>query len=156
MRAQTDPTPVASPIGHVGLNVTDVARSMDFYRAVFGFDLLAEGTDDGRRYAFLGRADTVTLTLWQQSDGAFQTAQPGLHHIAFSVPTLADVEAAQDRLRQLDVALIYDDILAHQPGATSGGIFFTDPDGIRVEICTSEGLEAHPAREDGAPSCGFF
>ncbi|OBF33660.1 glyoxalase [Mycobacterium sp. ACS1612] len=156
MGTQAGPTPVAPLIGHVGLNVTSLTRSLNFYRAVCGFDLLAEGTDDGRRYAFLGHGDTITLTLWQQSDGVFQTAQPGLHHIAFSVPTLEDVEAVQDRLRRLDVPLIYDDIIAHQPGATSGGIFFTDPDGIRVEICTSDRLEAHPAREDGAPSCGFF
>jgi lactoylglutathione lyase len=156
MRAQAESTPVASLIGHVGLNVTNLVRSVDFYRAVFGFDLLAEGTVDGRRYAFVGHGETITLTLWQQSDGVFQTAQPGLHHVAFTVPAVQDLEAALDRLRQLDVPLIYDDIIAHRPGAASGGIFFTDPDGIRVEICTSEGLETHPARDDGTPSCGFF
>ena len=41
--------------GHVGLNVTDLNRSIDFYRAVLGLQLTHEGTDPERRYAMLGR-----------------------------------------------------------------------------------------------------
>lgn len=150
-------TPVATAVtGHVGLNVTDVARSIDFYREVFGFELIAESTENGRRYAFLGRDEQLVLTLWQQSRDRFAADRPGLHHLAFNVPTLGDVQDAVTRLQELGVALIYDKVLAHMPGLTSGGIFFSDPDGIRIEICTAEGLDSHPALEDGTPSCGFF
>lgn len=41
--------------GHVGVNVTDLERSLAFYQAVFGFDVMAEGKEAGRRWAFLGR-----------------------------------------------------------------------------------------------------
>ncbi|CAM5442132.1 hypothetical protein SAVIM338S_02651 [Streptomyces avidinii] len=47
-------------------------------------------------------------------------------------------------------------IVAHGEGARSGGIFFHDPDGTRLEIFSptvDEGLEA-PV--EGAPTCGFF
>lgn len=153
----TDTSPLTVAVtGHVGLNVTDVARSIEFYRGVFGFDLLGHNTEPGREYAFLGRDGELVLTLWQQSTDEFATARPGLHHLAFNVPTLADVEAALSFLRGRDVPLIYDEILAHMPGMSSGGIFFTDPDGIRIEICTAAGADAHPSRDDGTPSCGFF
>jgi hypothetical protein len=40
---QPSPGPVtAAATGHVGLNVTDVTRSIHFYQQVFGFDLLGE------------------------------------------------------------------------------------------------------------------
>jgi len=149
--------PVATALtGHVGLNVTDLDRSITFYCNIFGFDVLGHSSAEGRLYAFLGRADQLVLTLWQQARDQFATDRPGLHHLAFNVPTLADVESAMDHLKQLDVPLIYDSVLAHGPGASSGGIFFEDPDRIRIEICTAEGLESHPSLEPDTPSCGFF
>lgn len=41
--------------GHIGLNVTDLDRSTAFYRSVLGLELVKEGTDPERRFAFLGR-----------------------------------------------------------------------------------------------------
>ncbi len=142
--------------GHVGLNVTDLARSIAFYRSVFGFDLLAENSDADKRFAFLGRDGNLVLTLWQQSGGRFDAARPGLHHLAFNVPTLADVESAVTRLGELGVPLIYDEIVPHGPGFDSGGIFFADPDGTRIEVCTLAGVGELAPLAHGAPSCGFF
>jgi lactoylglutathione lyase len=153
----TERRPVTMAVtGHVGLNVTDLNRSIEFYRSVFGFDVIAHSTGEGREYAFLGRVDQLVLTLWQQSSDHFASDRPGLHHLAFNVPSLRDVESAMVRLKELDVPLIYDTVVAHLPGASSGGVFFEDPDGIRIEICTAEGLESHPSLEPGEPSCGFF
>lgn len=155
--ASDETAPVlAAGTGHVGLNVTDLARSIGFYQAVFGFALLAENTEPERRFAFLGRDGRLVLTLWQQAGGAFDTARAGLHHLAFDVPSLTDVQAAASRLAALGVPLIYDEILPHAPGSSSGGIFFADPDGTRIEICTLTGLQDLPALTHGAPSCGFF
>jgi lactoylglutathione lyase len=155
LRPSTTPV-TAATTGHVGLNVGDVSRSIDFYCGVFGFEVLGQSTEPDRRHAFLGRDGQLVLTLWQQCSGRFGSDQPGLHHLAFDVPTLADVQAAVARLGELGVPMLYDRVLAHMPGMASGGIFFTDPDGIRIEICTGSGLESLPTLEHGAPSCGFF
>src|SRR3954471_1650036 len=137
--------------GHVGLNVTELDRSIDFYAAVFGFDV--QGRGEG--YAFLGDGERLVLTLWQQSAGAFPTGQPGLHHLSFEVDDLEAVTAAEARVREIGSRLYHDGVVPHAEGARSGGIFFEDPDGIRLEIFTGAGVHG-TAPSGAAPTCGFF
>ena len=47
-------------------------------------------------------------------------------------------------------------MVAHREGGASGGIFFHDPDGTRLEISVPTGAETAPAPSSDAPTCGFF
>ena len=152
----TSPAITALRTGHVGLNVTDLERSLPFYVRVFGFEVQAEGKEPGRRWAFLGRDGRLVLTLWQQSDSAFPESSAGLHHLSFQVDSIEEVRAAEAVLRELDAEFRYDGIVPHAEGMSSGGIFFTDPDGIRLEIYAPSGAEAAHAPSGSAPTCGFF
>lgn len=38
----------------------------------------------------------------------------------------------------------------------SGGLFFEDPDGIRLEIFAPRGVAGAPAPHADGPTCGFF
>jgi lactoylglutathione lyase len=139
--------------GHVGLNVSDLDRSIDFYVKVFGWSEKGRGDT----YAFLGDDDRLVLTLWQQSSGAFASDRPGLHHLSFQVDSIEAVEAAESRVREAGLRLYHDGIVPHREGASSGGIFFEDPDGIRLEIFAGAGAESHNEAPSGAaPTCGFF
>lgn len=142
--------------GHVGINVTDLDRAVRFYERVFGFTLGGRSDEDARRFAFLKSGDTLVLTLWQQSEGRFDATRPGLHHLSFRVPTLSDVRTAEARVREAGGRFLYEGAVPHGEGASSGGIFFEDPDGTRLEIFTSDGLQQGHAPTAGAPSCGFF
>ncbi|MER6982997.1 VOC family protein [Streptomyces carpinensis] len=143
--------------GHVGLNVTDLDRSLAFYRDVLGFTLLAEGKEEGRRYAFLGDGgDQPVLTLWQQAEGAYDAGRPGLHHLAFAAESVERVREYESALRAHGADFRHEGVVAHREGAASGGIFFHDPDGIRLEISVAEGAEGAPAPHESAPTCGFF
>ncbi|MBV6701768.1 VOC family protein [Kitasatospora aureofaciens] len=144
--------------GHVGLNVTDLDRSIDFYRAVLGVQVVHEGTDPERRYALMGRDGRLVVTLWQQSAGTFATATPGLHHLSFEVESLDEVRATEHLLRELGAGFAYDGVVPHGEGSASGGLFFTDPDGIRLEIYTRTGVAetGATAPTSDAPTCGFF
>ena len=142
--------------GHVGLNVTDLDRSLPFYQRVFGLDVQAEGKEADRRWAFLGRDGQLLLTLWQQSDSPFGTRSAGLHHLAFQVETIDEVKSAEQVLRELGAELVHDGVVPHREGGSSGGIFFTDPDGTRLEIYAPTGADTAPAPSGPAPTCGFF
>jgi lactoylglutathione lyase len=142
--------------GHIALNVTDLARSTAFYRTVFAFDLVAERTDGDRRFAFLGQGGALVLTLWEQSAGTFATDRPGLHHLSFEVADIDAVRRAEAVLREMGVAFAHDGIVPHGEGDSSGGVFFTDPDGVRLEIYAPTGADVAPAPTPGAPTCGFF
>lgn len=146
----------ATTPGHVGLNVTDLARSVDFYRRALGFEQLGISTEGQHRYAFLGSEGTLRLTLWEQSDGRFSTRTPGLHHLSFQVDDIAAVRAVETVLKELGAPFAYDGVVAHGEGAASGGIFFSDPDGIRLEVFAPNGAQAEPAPNGSAPTCGFF
>ncbi|MBF6335839.1 VOC family protein [Nocardia abscessus] len=152
-------TAVAAPqlaTGHIGLNVSDLDRSVDFYRRALGFEQLAASTDAQRRWAFLGADGKLVVTLWEQSDGTFSAETPGLHHLSFQVDNIDQVRAVERVLRELSVAFAHDGVVAHGEGVASGGIFFTDPDGIRLEVYAPSGAEAAPAPSGAAPTCGFF
>ncbi|MEV4673192.1 VOC family protein [Actinomadura sp. NPDC049382] len=142
--------------GHVGLNVNDLDRSLPFYLRVFGFEVQAESKDPSRRWAFLGRDGRLVLTLWEQSDTTFATRSAGLHHLSFQVETIDEVKAAERVLRDLGAELVHDGVVPHGEGVSSGGIFFTDPDGTRLEIYAPTGADTAPAPSGAAPTCGFF
>lgn len=141
--------------GHVALNVTDLNRSIEFYEALFDFDVLAR-SDDDRAWALLGNEGVLSIALWQQSDGQFATGLPGLHHLSFEVSSVDAVREAERTLKRLGVEFAYDGIVAHGEGAPSGGVFFNDPDGVRLEIYAPSGVDDHAAPVKGAPTCGFF
>ncbi len=143
-------------MGHVGLNVVDLERSKAFYMDLFGFDVAAEGTDDDRRWVFLASRGQLLLTLWQQSSGQFAPGMPGLHHLSFQVETIEELRTAEARLQALDARFLYDGVVLHAEGAASGGIFFTDPDGTRLEIYVPTVDVAALAPSGEAPTCGFF
>ncbi|NOP98423.1 MULTISPECIES: VOC family protein [Mycolicibacterium] len=142
--------------GHVGINVTDLDRSVTFYRDALGFEPLAVNSEGEHRYAFLGTGGTLRLTLWQQSDGRFSTETPGLHHLSFEAASIEEVRTVEAALKALGTEFAHDGVVAHGEGTASGGIFFTDPDGTRLEVYAPTGAQNAPAPTGAAPTCGFF
>lgn len=141
--------------GHIGLNVNDLERSKEFYQEVFGFELKGESTDEERKFAMLANNGKLVLTLWQQSSAEFSKQTAGLHHLSFQAKSVGQIKSIEAKLREKGAKLIYDGIVLHSEGAKSGGIFFEDPDGIRLEIFTAEGLDEFSALESKT-GCGFF
>ena len=152
----TDTNSAAFQTGHIGLNVSDLDRSMTFYQKVFGFETMNISREPGRAFAFLGLGGQLLVTLWQQSEGAHPKNLPGLRHLSFQVATIEDVKQAEARLRETGADIVHSGIVPHSEGAVSGGVFFLDPDGLRLEIYAPAGADAQPAPYGAAPTRGFF
>ncbi|WP_066897717.1 VOC family protein [Mycolicibacterium houstonense] len=152
----TETTTPQLATGHVGINVTDLDRSVAFYRNALGFEPLAIDNDGEHRYAFLGIGGALRLTLWQQSNGRFSTETPGLHHLSFEAASIDEVRTVEAALKALGTEFAHDGVVAHGEGTASGGIFFTDPDGTRLEVYAPTGAQTAPAPNGAAPTCGFF
>ena len=146
----------APAVGHVGLNVRDLVRSRTFYADLLGLSVIAESQAEGRRFALLGRGADVVVTLWQQADAAFGARGAGLHHLSFGVASLDEVREVERRARHLGATFLYEGVVPHAEGLDSGGVFFSDPDGIRLEVFAGSGAGAFAAPHADGPSCGLF
>ena len=116
-------------IGHVHLHVSDLKRSIAFYRDLLGFDLHAELPD----LAFLsagGYHHHIGLNTWG-TKGAEQDGKrrPGLYHFALNYPTKAEFAAAVRNLVQAGHPI--DGASDHQ---THLAIYLSDPDGNGIEL----------------------
>ena len=104
-----------SKMGHAVLNVTDLERSLRFYRDVLGLHEVARRDFDGLQWVFLS---------------AGVEASPGLHHLAFnidgSLPELADTNSS---LQAADV-----DVHATLDFRVSQALFISDPDDNLIEL----------------------
>ncbi len=113
------------------LYVDDVQRSIEFYRAVLGFDVI----ESNERIAALRVADRQVLLLCRK--GASADATSGAHdgdgrlHLAFAVPT-ADLDAWEARLQERAVPI--EEKRSSEYGGRS--LYFRDPDQHLIEFAT--------------------
>ena len=140
-------------ISHYCLIVSDLERSIEFYRHVMGMRLRSRVTrTEDISFAIARPGSTMHNAILYFADsphpaleliryepaGAkvdLQIPNPGTSHIAFEV---ADIHAAVTALRAHDVAFVSPPVhLEPNPvtGARGGTIaYFTDPDGISLEL----------------------
>jgi len=130
------------PIDHLDRVVTDLARSLAFYKALLeplGYVRQSEiAGERGERVVYLGRAhENGSVSLRQaQSDARplpYDRYAVGLHHLAFAAGSRATVDERAAWLREQGVTIEsgpreYD----YSPGYYA--VFFYDPDGIKLEL----------------------
>lgn len=125
------PPVTLSRLNHAVLFVRNVERSVAFYQSVFGFEVI--GREGGGRMAFLraaGGANHHDLGLFEVGADAPHPAQgsTGLYHLAWEVPTLADLATARETLAGLGALTGQSD-----HGATKS-LYAQDPDGNEFEV----------------------
>jgi glyoxylase I family protein len=128
--------PNQSGVGHVGLSVTDLDRSVSFYRDVLGALLVVPPFEGYRgfsgRMAILMLGLTV-LDLYEHAGNCgerFDPARTGLDHLALAAQSYEEVDAWT---RWLDARGIPRSEVRDSDGF--GALFdFLDPDGIQIEL----------------------
>jgi glyoxylase I family protein len=129
----------ATTVAHLRLTVTDINVSRQFYDTVFGwpvFAALPDDADDATReqlsFLFGGVIYDIgdaLIGLRPTGSGTFDEDRVGLDHLAFRLPSLADVEQAAAHLDELGIG--------HQPIKDIGAAYileFRDPDNIALEL----------------------
>jgi catechol 2,3-dioxygenase len=132
-------------IGHVHLKVSDIDRSLAFYRDILGFDVMQRMGDQAAFISAGGYHHHLGLNTWESRGGsAPPTGTTGLYHVAIRYP---DRPALGEALRRL--------VEAKWPidGATDHGvseaIYLHDPDGNGIEIYRDRPQEEWPRPAEG-------
>ncbi|WP_340105190.1 VOC family protein [Rhodohalobacter sp. 8-1] len=138
--------PAQTRIGHVHLKVSDLERSLSFYRDLIGFEVT---TMYGDQAVFLSAGDYhhhIGLNTWQ-SKGAPPAPErsAGLFHTAILYPTRRDLAAIVKRLMDNDYP-----ISGASDHGVSEAIYLDDPDGNGVELYRDRPKEEWTYREDGS------
>lgn len=123
------PIPV-SRLNHAVLYVRDLAQSVAFYEAAFGFETIGEIPG---RMAFLRAAGSSNHhDLGLAAVGTNAPSPPpgatGLYHLAWEVPSISDLAAARMTLANLGALTGQSD-----HGATKS-LYGQDPDGNEFEV----------------------
>ena len=109
-------------LNHVSIAVTDVERSAEFYSKLLGLKVVSRPANGG-----------INLGLGDGFLGLYKLANPGtVHHFCLAVDDYEPDKIAA-RLRDVGVKATIDRNPANR---TTGGdqLYFTDPDGTRVQL----------------------
>lgn len=114
---QSRPTFQATGLNHIALQVTDVARSRDFYVKHLGLSVRREG---GERNCF--------LNCGKHFVALFRSDEPQMDHYCYSIDSY-DVDDCEARLKAQGI----------EPRVVrpDGRIYFSDPDGLTVQLANT-------------------
>ena len=139
-------TAPSASVGHIHLRVSDLDRSIAFYRDILGFDLMQRY---GTGAAFLGAGGYhhhIGLNTWESLGATPPPAgHTGLYHSAFLYPDRKSLGQVLKRI--VDAGIPLDGAADH---GVSEAIYLRDPDENGVEIYVDKPREVWPRNDDGS------
>lgn len=146
MMTQTYTAPTGTRIGHVHLKVSDLERSIAFYRDVIGLEVTQQY---GPQAAFLsagGYHHHLGLNTWESQGGPRPPRHSvGLYHTAFLFPDRVALARAVKRVIEAGV-----EIEGAADHGVSEAIYLSDPDGNGIELYVDRPEAEWPRDANGA------
>ena len=132
--------PAETRIGHVHLKVSNLERSLVFYRDLLGFEVQQYFGDSAAFISAGGYHHHIGLNTWHSKNAEPAPVKaPGLFHTAILYPTRKDLAMILKRLMEADYPLT---------GASDHGVsealYLNDPDKNGVELYWDKPKEQWP------------
>lgn len=138
--------PAQTDIGHVHLKVSDIDRSLRFYRDLLGFELTTMYGDQAAFISAGGYHHHIGLNTWHSKGSPPATRNGvGLFHVAIRYPSRKDLAVIFDRLRTARYPFS-----GASDHAVSEALYLNDPDGNGIELYWDRPKEQWPYNEDGS------
>jgi catechol 2,3-dioxygenase-like lactoylglutathione lyase family enzyme len=138
-------------IHHLAINTADIKAQIEFFTDVLGAELVGlfwmhgvEGAwhgfcrlDDHCSISFVelpaNHGIEATIGVTHAGNGAGPSAPGTTQHLAFNVDTLDELLAMRDRIRSKGL-----NVLGHIDHGMCQSIYFAGPEGLTLEVATSE------------------
>lgn len=138
--------PEATKVGHIHLKVSDILRSLSFYRDLLGFQVTAWYGDQAVFLSAGGYHHHIGLNTWH-SEG--QAPSPrnraGMYHVAFLYPGRKELAHILKRLIDTKYPLI-----GASDHGVSEAIYLEDPDQNGVELYCDRPRDQWVITDDGS------
>jgi catechol-2,3-dioxygenase len=119
-------------MNHAVLYVRDARRTAEFYERVLGFSRVID--DAAGRFMFMraplsrNHHDIAFFSIGDQAGPHTGTDNVGMYHIAWEVPTVDDLIAMEQRLRDAGV------LVGKSDHGANKSLYAKDPDGLEFEV----------------------
>ena len=121
---------------HVEIYVRDLATSLDFWGWLLGeLGYKSFQKWDGGESFILGETYIVFVQAEERfCDIPYHRCRPGLNHLAFHAGSREFVDEITKKLKDRGVTILYEDRHPFAGGEDCYGVYFEDPDRMKVEI----------------------
>ena len=146
-QATTSSKPIhpQTQIGHIHLTVTDLERSLAFYRDLLGFEVTMRYGDSAVFLSAGGYHHHLALNTWAGPEASpAPPGHTGLYHFAILYPNRQELARAVKALRQADYPL-----QSTSDHGMSEAVYLADPDGNGVELSVDRPPENWPRDAQG-------
>lgn len=138
----------ATKIGHIHLKVSDINRSLKFYKDLLGFEVVAEWEDEEGGAAFLsagGYHHHIGLNTWSTKGATPPPAgHTGMFHVALLLPSRKELAKVLQRLMDHNYP-----VRGMSDHGVSEAIYLNDPDENGIELYVDKPKEQWPRTEYG-------
>jgi catechol 2,3-dioxygenase-like lactoylglutathione lyase family enzyme len=134
-------------VNHVALAVSDLDQAMRFFSPLLEALSYTVGEPmlygEARLTVNVNDAHGTAINIWQaKHPHAFDSYEPGLHHVAFNVSSKSEVDRIHDLVREAGARVL--DGPGEFPFSHQGyyAVYFLGPDDIKFEVVHMAGLRA--------------
>lgn len=117
-------------IDHINMSVKDLAKSMQFYKDVFGFEIKEDQSKDD---SYIIGNENVKLCMYEDKE---LKMKEGLNHFGFFIENFEEIIA---KCKEMGVPVSYGGAIEWHNKAHSKSIYITDPSGYVIELSNIRG-----------------